>query len=124
MTFQPGQSGNPGGRPKSKPFKECLIVEAEAAANGEECKAYKGSLRWNARQLLEKGDTAAIKEIADRLDGKVTQGISGPDGGPVQIDLTVLGDDELDAFALLCRKLAGVSGDDAEADTSGEGEEG
>ena len=28
---------------------------------------------------------SAIKEIADRVDGKVPQAITGPDGGPVQI---------------------------------------
>lgn len=125
MKFQPGKSGNPGGRPKSKPFKECLLQEAELAAQGEPCKAFKGSLRWNARQLLEKGDVPAIKEIADRLDGKVTQGISGPDGGPIQtVDLTNLSEDDLSRLELVFGRLAGISGDDAEADPSGEGEEG
>ncbi|WP_149898054.1 DUF5681 domain-containing protein [Rhizobium rhizogenes] len=124
MTFEPGKSGNPGGRPKHKPFQEALRVEALAAERGDDCVAKKGSLRWNARQLLEKGEVAAIKEVADRLDGKVTQGISGPDGGPVQIDLTTFGDDELEAFFILCSKLAGAPSDNAEADTSGEGEEG
>lgn len=50
-----------------------------AAENGDECLALPGSLRWNARQLLEKGDVSAIREIADRLDGKVPQGIVGKD---------------------------------------------
>jgi len=31
------------------------------------------------------GDVQAAKEIGDRLDGKVPQGIVGPDNGPVQI---------------------------------------
>lgn len=75
MPFEAGQSGNPGGRPKHKPFREALMMEALAAEKGEACEAKKGSLRWNARQLLEQGDVSAIREIADRLDGKATQAI-------------------------------------------------
>lgn len=77
MTFQQGQSGNPGGRPKSKPFKEALLIEAKAAENGQACEAPMGSLRWNARKLLEQGDVPSIREVADRLDGKVAQAIVG-----------------------------------------------
>lgn len=79
MPFQPGQSGNPGGRPKERPFRDALRLEAAACANQEPCEAPKGSLRWNARQLLERGDPAAIRELADRLDGKVPQAIVGDD---------------------------------------------
>jgi hypothetical protein len=115
MTFVPGQSGNPGGRPKSKPFKEALMMEALAAERGEPCVAPEGSLRWNARQLLERGDVPAIREIADRLDGKVTQAISGPDGGPIPtVDLTKLSDDDLDKLESILGPLSFV--DDAEAD--------
>jgi hypothetical protein len=56
-------------------------MEALLAEKGEESPAPKGSLRWNARQLLEKGDVAAIREMADRLDGKVPQAITGGDEG-------------------------------------------
>lgn len=79
MPFEPGKSGNPGGRPKSKPFKEALLIEALAAERGDACEAKPGSLRWNARQLLNQGDVPAIREIADRLDGKVAQAIVGDD---------------------------------------------
>jgi hypothetical protein len=77
MPFKPGQSGNPGGRPKEKPFREALMMEALAAEKGHGCEALPGSLRWNARQLLERGDVAAIRELADRLDGKVPQALVG-----------------------------------------------
>lgn len=87
MTFQPGQSGNPGGRGKLKPFRDALNIELASALNGDECIAPKGSLRWNARQLIEMGEIAAIREIADRLDGKVAQALVGGDEGepPLQI---------------------------------------
>lgn len=79
MTFTEGKSGNPGGRPKHKPFQEALRMEALAAERGDPCEALPGSLRWNARQLLTQGDVPSIKELADRLDGKVPQGIGGDD---------------------------------------------
>ena len=79
MPFEAGKSGNPGGKPKQKPFRDALNIELASALNGEECLAPKGSLRWNARQLIEMGEIAAIKEIADRLDGKVAQAIVGGD---------------------------------------------
>lgn len=49
-------------------------------------------LRAVADALLDKamsGDVQAIKEVADRLDGKVAQAIVGDDDhGPVQIVIT------------------------------------
>lgn len=56
-----------------------MLMEAKAAERGEPCEAKPGSLRWNARQLLNQGDVQAIKELADRLDGKVAQAIVGDD---------------------------------------------
>ncbi len=72
--FKPGQSGNPSGRPKSKPFADALKAALKAA--GDDSKA----LEAVASALVTKantGDVAAIKEIADRLDGKVAQAIIG-----------------------------------------------
>lgn len=89
MAFESGKSGNPGGRPKTKPFKDALMMEALAAEREEECFAPKGSLRWNARQLLNQGDVQAIREIADRLDGKVPQGISGDEENPLNFVHTI-----------------------------------
>jgi hypothetical protein len=89
MPFEPGQSGNPGGKNKAKPFREALMMEALAAERGDECEAKPGSLRWNARQLLIKGDVASVREIADRVDGKVPQAL--------------VGDDEHDPISLITR---------------------
>lgn len=84
MTFQAGKSGNPGGKPKVKPFADALRMEIAAA--GEDGKA----LRVVAAKLLEKaaeGDMQAIKELADRVDGKVAQAMIGgdEDDAPLQI---------------------------------------
>ena len=37
-----------------------------------------------------KGDVPAIKEIGDRLDGKVPQSVTGEGGGPVALAITWL----------------------------------
>lgn len=69
MTFQPGNKLAKGGR-KDKPFRDALVMEIKAA--GEDHKA----LRAIANALLlkaQEGDIQAIKEIADRLDGKPLQ---------------------------------------------------
>lgn len=70
MAFQKGKSGNPGGGWADKPFRDALRMEIAQA--GPNLKA----LRRVAVALLDKaaeGDVAAIREIADRLDGKVAQ---------------------------------------------------
>jgi hypothetical protein len=72
--FQPGQSGNPAGRPKSKPFREAIQRALEEAGDD------KVSLQAVATALVGKammGDVSAIKELADRMDGKVAQAIIG-----------------------------------------------
>src|SRR5262245_31585924 len=67
------QKGTPN---KDKPFKAALQAElAEAGADGP-------TLRKVARALLEQaasGNARAIREVADRLDGKVPQAIGGVD---------------------------------------------
>ena len=81
--FQPGQSGNPSGRPKTKPFKEAIQRALKAAGDDDTM------LELVANALVAKaqqGDVPAIKELADRLDGKVTLPIGGDsDAGPIQV---------------------------------------
>lgn len=90
MPFEKGQSGNPGGRAKVKPFKDALMMEALSAERGEECLAKPGSLRWNARKLLTQGDVPSIREIADRIDGKVPQGLVGGDEDDKPLGITLI----------------------------------
>ena len=74
MPFEKGKSGNPGGRPKGKPFRDALMMEIKAA--GDDHKA----LRKIASALLTKaanGDVPAINSLADRTDGKVAQALIG-----------------------------------------------
>ena len=70
-------AGNANSGPKrEKPFREALMMEIAAA--GPDHKA----LRQIARAVLAAaydGKMDAIKEVADRLDGKVPQGIENGD---------------------------------------------
>jgi hypothetical protein len=77
--------GRPAGSEnKDKPFKDALR-KAIADAGTE-----RPRLRNIANALLDKaesGDVQAIKEIGDRLDGKVPQGHEGADGGPITVKI-------------------------------------
>lgn len=89
--FRPGQSGNPGGRPKKLPITDALRrilggklpASVPKASTGEDLVAF---------ALIKKavgGDLRAIAEIADRTEGKATERHewSGPDGGPIPFEL-------------------------------------
>jgi hypothetical protein len=67
---------------RSRLFREALRMEVLSA--GDDVKR----LRAVARALLDKaesGDVAAIRELADRLDGKVTQGVTNDDDTPLKV---------------------------------------
>jgi hypothetical protein len=70
--FQPGVSGNPGGRPKTRILAEML----SAIGNEIEPKSGKVFFQVAAEALLRKvfrGDIGAFREFADRIDGRSTQ---------------------------------------------------
>jgi len=67
--WKPGVSGNPGGRPKRKPFLEAIekwIIEHPEDVPGAIKAAFAQS---------KKGSIAHLRELIDRVDGPVTQKI-------------------------------------------------
>jgi hypothetical protein len=66
-----------GAQNKDKPYRDALRLEVAALAAGEVIKHPKGSLRRVAQQHIFRAgeETAAQRELADRLDGKVPQAI-------------------------------------------------
>jgi len=75
-------AGRPAGsQNKDKPFRDAIRMESILAESGEASPAKPGSLRYIARQLLIRAgeETAAAREIGDRLDGKPAQAIIGGD---------------------------------------------
>jgi hypothetical protein len=73
-----------GGKP-DKLMRDALILALHRTAKDGKTKR----LHRVANALVGKaadGDVAAIKEIFDRVDGKAIQQISGPEGGPIEIE--------------------------------------
>jgi len=81
--FKPGQSGNPGGRPKgfSTLVRKVLAESTEAGGNMTNLEAI-------ARKLIEMaiaGDIPAMRLVLDREWPKPSRlEIAGRDGGPVE----------------------------------------
>lgn len=72
--FQPGQSGNPGGRPNGYvPFAPALRRELAKADRRNKTQMQK--IAEKVVQMALKGDMDAVRWIADRVDGKVAQSI-------------------------------------------------
>src|SRR5215467_9049493 len=86
--WQPGQSGNPGGRPKKRPITE---LYEQLLQDGAMVKAIRAAILKNIRA----GKTAFVpllREMADRVEGKVTQPIEAN-----VTDFAQLTDDEIQA---------------------------
>jgi ribosomal protein L18E len=96
MPFQPGHKLSVGGR-KDRPFNEALRLEIAAAGPNQR------ALRAIARNLLflaqqpEMAALPAIREIADRLDGKPKQEAEVTLRQAIARDLS---DDDLAAIAV------------------------
>lgn len=70
------------GRKQEKPFRDALMLAIKDAENQQNSTR---SLRRIAERLLDEaamGNVQALKEVADRMDGKVPQGIEN--GNPDQ----------------------------------------
>lgn len=76
-----------GGKP-DKIMRAALILELQQEAADADGKITK-KLRLVARKLVDRayfdGDVAAIREINDRVDGKVPQALVGNDDGPLTV---------------------------------------
>lgn len=90
-----GQPGNSNAT-KNKLWSETLR-RALLADDGKKLRALADRLIERAQE----GDTSALKEIGDRLDGKPAQSITGADGGPIEskVDVTGLSIEQLRALA-------------------------
>jgi len=114
--FKPGQSGNPGGRPKKLPITDALrdLLEKPVPAKIDARKLTANHVL--ALQLIAqgaKGDLKAIAEIADRCEGKPMQRheISGPHEGPIHFEIPGTRQEIERRIAELTQKTKGA-GDD------------
>ena len=100
--FKPGQSGNPGGRPKKLPITDYL-KEQLAAPIPESMRAklppvfvevygpdasFGQMLAFKLIQQAARGDMQAASMILERTEGRVTQKIAGEGNGPIEFILT------------------------------------
>lgn len=104
--FAPGQSGNPGGRPKKQPITDYLREQLEADVPSALLERLKPADRVVAMEVLGSsptfgqfvafrtiqqaihGDMFALRELLDRVEGKVTQKIAGGNGGAIELKVT------------------------------------
>ncbi|MBP1091931.1 DUF5681 domain-containing protein [Bradyrhizobium diazoefficiens] len=92
MVFQPGNRANPGGRPKEKKFTEALRVALAEEIEKDGQKTTK--LRVIADRLVTEamaGESWAIQQVADRIEGKPPQAIVGgdEDDNPIRLEKIV-----------------------------------
>ena len=91
--WQLGQSGNPGGRPKRKPLTDAYAAlldkpippDMARQLKLDESTTYAQVIAMSLVREAVKGKVNAAAEVADRVEGRITQPISGPDEGPIQI---------------------------------------
>jgi hypothetical protein len=109
--FKPGFSGNAGGRPKNKPITAAYLDLLHEKLPPALRKLRMGKARVDLpeeatylnlivlAQCIEAatGNPAAMKEITDRIEGKMSKPIevTGSEGGP--LDIQLLTDEQLDA---------------------------
>src|ERR1700733_2616920 len=123
-SWKPGQSGNPGGRPKKLPITESYEQFANEKLPEDVCKKLglkagstyaQGAARAQFIKALQ-GETKAVAEIREAIEGKATQRIhlegdqqvtlAGDPGAPLKINLNNLTDDELRVYEAIIRKAA------------------
>lgn len=110
--FKPGQSGNPGGRPKKKPLTEELQKILESTGRDPQKRTYAKRLMESAVKRAIKKDTLALREIWERAEGKVPQAVTGPDGSaPFQVAIIFAGPDPPNAEAIESEIMDGSSSD-------------
>jgi hypothetical protein len=78
--FPPGVSGNPSGRPKKKDWTDAIRKAVQAVPEDDPQKRQRLELLAEALMLKAlSGDVPALKEVGERLDGKVPQALVGDD---------------------------------------------
>jgi hypothetical protein len=86
--FQPGQSGNPNGRPKgSRSFTTKVKEALEKIADGKEYTYEEAFIKAILKKAIVDQDTGMMRTVWEQLDGKPLQRseITGKDGKSISI---------------------------------------
>jgi uncharacterized protein DUF5681 len=107
--FKPGQSGNPGGRPKKRPISDCYEELAERELPEKERIKHglpKGATYGHALAIVMfkaalEGKSDAAREIREAIEGKAAQRqeIIDRAGGEIRVVLTRVGEGPSPAMA-------------------------
>jgi ribosomal protein L17 len=99
MAFKKGQSGNPAGAPKRPRIFTQSLLTALKQTDADNVEAIQ-RIADKLVDLAKDGDVQAIKEIADRVEGKVPQAVVGDPDNPLHVKSAVtLTDEYLAAIA-------------------------
>ena len=72
--FKPGQSGNPGGRPRTAKLSEACRAKLASPIPGDpENRSYAEAIADKLALQALKGDIRAAQELADRAEGRPSQ---------------------------------------------------
>lgn len=97
--FKPGESGNPGGRPKTRPVTDYVREQLErqiptvmrvklpavfAQLYGESA-TFGQMLAFQMIAQAATGERRAMKEVLDRVEGKVTQQLASDEIDSIQL---------------------------------------
>jgi hypothetical protein len=108
--FRPGQSGNPGGRPKAIMTDAYMRALSRQIPNDAEGRIYADLLAEKVISAASKGDIRAISEITDRVQGKVQQAVMfGGEGGGAIPFLNVSPAENEKRIAELLARAGGVA---------------
>ena len=98
--WKPGESGNPGGRPKTKPLTEELQRLLEQAAPKGKGRTWAAVIAEALLTKACKGDVRAIAELANRVEGRPFQAVG--------VDVEA-GEDLAEALARARKRAANMS---------------
>lgn len=82
--FKPGQSGNPSGRPRTKPWRDA--IERAIARRQKNNPEALDDLAEKLLRAIDRCEVNAMKEFGDRIDGKVPTPVVGDSDHPGVID--------------------------------------
>ena len=89
--FAPGTSGNAGGRPKHTPYADAYRKYADLPITelkvSERDTAAEAGVKSILRQAIQEGSVQAIREAADRTEGRVPLPLASPEGGEFVLNL-------------------------------------
>lgn len=97
--WRPGQSGNPGGRPKTASLSQAYRQKLDSLVPGDkEGRTYAQAIADELAERALAGDIRAAQELADRAEGRPRQSIEIENAG-LRDAFGKMNREELDAYA-------------------------